>query len=468
MKNRKHCTIIGSGIAGSVLSRRLADRFDLTVLEAGPRSGIRYPNFVTTARKLADINTFCHASGGGTNLWHNGLVPLRPGDVLSPEFAAALEDAHTFTDQTANILHFSPGSFATEFDHLSKEVEDLGGQIGSFDDGIDCLVYPKSVSPLPVPQFVTGYFDVDSLEFRASNKSISGVSFRSDGSSFSIETDMVVISAGSFGTPRVLNRVFESLEEENSGIGHGLIDHPMGFVGKYRFPPLVAKAVGKFALLDKAGYESRNMIRLRSDCGNYTGCAFFRPVLTSGNSLKVYKYKSLLGASIGRKRLRNAVSPLIVHPDIVSEIVSHLSGLQIPTRTYSVLFVGEQRRGRNRVFDKEGTLHVDWTISAEELQIYSGMIKKLHSMLSDSAEESDVCFDPTGEWLWSAAHHSGTTSMGSNPTDIVDRNLRVRCSDNVFVCDASVIQEHSYANTGLTIGQFSSRLAAYLSDTYSK
>jgi choline dehydrogenase-like flavoprotein len=35
----------------------------------------------------------------------------------------------------------------------------------------------------------------------------------------------------------------------------------------------------------------------------------------------------------------------------------------------------------------------------------------------------------------------------------------LKCCDNVYVCDGSVIQEHSYANTGLTIGQLALRLA---------
>jgi choline dehydrogenase-like flavoprotein len=33
----------------------------------------------------------------------------------------------------------------------------------------------------------------------------------------------------------------------------------------------------------------------------------------------------------------------------------------------------------------------------------------------------------------------------------------------VFVCDGSIIQEHSYANTGLTIGQLAMRLAERVS-----
>jgi choline dehydrogenase-like flavoprotein len=55
-------------------------------------------------------------------------------------------------------------------------------------------------------------------------------------------------------------------------------------------------------------------------------------------------------------------------------------------------------------------------------------------------------------------------SVGSADDDLLDSSLRLKACDNVFVCDGSVIQEHSYANTGLTIGQ----LALRLSDTLSR
>ena len=63
------------------------------------------------------------------------------------------------------------------------------------------------------------------------------------------------------------------------------------------------------------------------------------------------------------------------------------------------------------------------------------------------------------KWLWSSAHHSGTISLGTKEGDLVDKDLKLNVCDNVFVCDGSVIQEHSYANTGLTIGSLAMRLS---------
>ncbi|BBO67255.1 hypothetical protein DSCA_11850 [Desulfosarcina alkanivorans] len=80
-------------------------------------------------------------------------------------------------------------------------------------------------------------------------------------------------------------------------------------------------------------------------------------------------------------------------------------------------------------------------------------------MLKPIAEEIVIQMPITEDWLWSAAHHSGTISMGDPPEGLVDKNLKLHGCDNVSVCDGSVIQEHSYANTGLTIGSLAMRLA---------
>ena len=181
--------------------------------------------------------------------------------------------------------------------------------------------------------------------------------------------------------------------------------------------------------------------------------------MTIQNSLSVYKFKSLLGATTGLTRIRNAFSWKLFHPDIVAEVFSHVFGVNIPTRTYNVLFVAEQRWGSSRVYYDGDDLRVDWSISTEELAVYRSLLQRLSEILRKVAEEVNIQTDLTEDWLWSGAHHSGTTSMGKAASDLIDQNLKLKFCDNVYVCDGSVVQEHSYVNTGLTIAQLALRLA---------
>ena len=90
------------------------------------------------------------------------------------------------------------------------------------------------------------------------------------------------------------------------------------------------------------------------------------------------------------------------------------------------------------------------------------MLIKLRNMLREISDDLNIITNITEDWLWSAAHHSGTISLGETEKCLVDKNLKLKNYDNVFVCDGSVIQEHSYANTGLTIGQLAIRLSERL------
>ena len=113
-----------------------------------------------------------------------------------------------------------------------------------------------------------------------------------------------------------------------------------------------------------------------------------------------------------------------------------------------------------------GTAYYHLTVSDEEISIYRSMLKKLGENLAELADEINIKTDITEDWFWSAAHHSCTTPMGSTEDDLIDKDLKLKFCDNVFVCDGSVIQEHSYANTGLAIGQLACRLAKKIRDDY--
>jgi len=148
----------------------------------------------------------------------------------------------------------------------------------------------------------------------------------------------------------------------------------------------------------------------------------------------------------------------IFRRDILAEIVSHLFDVTIPGRIYNILLVCEQKRGASKISYDNGVLDLDWCVSEEELQVYKDMLNKLKGMLSDLCDEVNINTDITEDWLWSGAHHSGTISLGDKEDDLVGKDLKLNSCDNVFVCDGSVLQDHSYANTGLTIGQLSMRL----------
>jgi hypothetical protein len=454
----KNAVIIGSGLAGTLVGNELSKAFKVTILEAGPKNSIQYPSVQFINKDFGLVKTFCRGGGGTTNLWHNGLMPINPGDVHSVEFKEVLTDARSFVDEAASKLFFVKKKYDCEYEALSAQMTTLKKGMGIFPEGLDFLLYPKQFKRLTIDSGTEAYYGVRDFSFGEGEGKINRINYRLGNKKYSLEPDLLFICAGTLGTPNVVGRLLADTGHSFDRIGTGLVDHPMGFIGKIKVKKTVSILFERLATLNRGDYICRSAVRLRSECGKYSACAFFRPALTMGNNLSLYKYKSLLGASSGIERFRSALSLKLFHPDILAEIYSHLFKTNFRSRIYGLLVIFEQKQGKNRVTYEGDKIKVDWGISEAELDVYNNLLKKLKDMLEDLAEDLVVRVPLTDDWLWSAAHHSGTMLMGSLPDGIIDTNLKINFFDNVFVCDGSVIQEHSYANTGLTIGQLALRL----------
>jgi hypothetical protein len=461
---KKKIVIIGGGLAGSLLCNELVKDHEVTLLERGSKNTIQFPRVHFVKKKFAEVNTFCYGGGGTTNLWHNGLIPINPQDITCQEFREVLIDAQSFIDQAASALFFDKKAYTAEHQKLVAEVNSLSERFSAFPHGIDCLIYPKKFSKLTVAPQVHDVYDVAGIGFVPWGGKIKTVNYSTGRQQHSVDADIVIVAAGTLGTPEILQKIIAATGAPFDKVGVGFIDHPMGFVGKVKFKKNIAETIKKLSSYDKGDYVSRNAIRLKSECGRYTAGAFFRPALTMDNNLAIYKFKSSLGASNGMARLKNAFSWKLFHPDMVAEIFAHLFGVSIPSRTYNILFIAEQKRGSNRVYWEGGELQVDWSISSDEIAIYRKMLDQLKDMLSGLADGINIETGISDDWLWSAAHHSCTSPLGDTADDLIDRDLKLKFCDNVFVCDGSVIQEHSYANTGLAIGQLAFRLARRIRD----
>jgi len=456
---KKRVVVIGSGLAGSLICNELADKADITLLEIGQKDVISYPDIHFNNKELAEFNTFCFSEGGGSNLWHNGLIPINNKDVDSTDFSQLLEESRPFLNKAASKLLFPNDSYALEYSNTLLEMNTLAKKIGIFDEGVDCLLYPKKTKKLKVDRKVKAHYSVQDIKFKLQDKRITTVDFTSNNKPHSVDIDAVVISAGAFGSPRLISQILTSLDKPIKNLGKGLIDHPAGFIGKVKFKQSDAKLIRKFALLDKGDYNCCTGIRLKSDCRKYTCFAFFRPAVTMSNSLSIYQYKSRLGGSKGLKRIWNALSLKIFHPDILVEIFAHIFGFNINSRTFNILVYFQQRQGDNNVSYDGSTLNIDWNVTNQEIEIYNQILKKLDLKLLEISQETNIQQPITNQWLRSGAHHSGTVSLGKHEDCLLNQDLKLKCSDNAYVCDGSVIQEHSYANTGLTIGQLALRLA---------
>jgi hypothetical protein len=303
---RRSVVVIGGGLAGSLLCNALADDAAVTLLEVGDKDRIRYPAIAFDRKRLAHVHTFCFGGGGTTNIWHNGLIPISPGDVLGEDFRDVLSDSQRFMDEAAARLFFK-GSYSHAYQEAVSQASALAEGVGISADGVDCLLYPKKYQRLTVDSRVNGFYGVERIRFTLTEGRIATVHYTIASKEYAVGADALIVAAGAMGSPKILRDIIAATGHRFDRLGTGFIDHPLGFVGKVRFEKKAARAIRRLSMTDRGDYVVRSALRLKSACGRYTCCAFLRPALTIHNSLSIYKYKSLLGATTGWARIRNAV-----------------------------------------------------------------------------------------------------------------------------------------------------------------
>src|SRR6188472_429598 len=134
--------VIGGGLAGSLICNELARDADVTLLEIGQKDRIHYPDVGYDSKALGHVKTFCFGGGGTTNLWHNGLIPINPSDVVSQDFRNVLADSRKFTNDAAARLFFK-GDYERAYRDAVSEATTTAANAGIAADGVDCLLYPK-------------------------------------------------------------------------------------------------------------------------------------------------------------------------------------------------------------------------------------------------------------------------------------------------------------------------------------
>ncbi|SDT06107.1 Choline dehydrogenase [Mucilaginibacter mallensis] len=144
-----------------------------------------------------------------------------------------------------------------------------------------------------------------------------------------------------------------------------------------------------------------------------------------------------------------------------------------PENIYALHFHAEQIpfEGNCMKLDKDGeTLIIDYSLTDEDIS----SVIKLHDVLDKWLRDCDC-----GElkyWfneneLASAIknmskdglHQSGTTRIADTPDrGVVDKNLKVWGTDNIYVCSSSVFPTSGQANPTFLLGTFAARLAQHL------
>ena len=455
---------------GIVASNLAAEGHPVTLVELG---GIPAPlvpgSEIWESMKVKAPFTRGSGIGGTSNFWHGGLTVLDKTDVEGIDGCARAPITYgRLREYYARAVALLRGGSPYSLDDIEAP---LGAPVGGFGAAggpfrLKALLYPdrpfSARLPIERAKELHGLRVIQNLQIRrllgSGSRRIThaeGIDVK-NGALRRIPADLFVLSAGGLGSPKVLlESALEFPSLRQLPIGKFIIDHPTGFVFKAKLRrrmdlrPLFGEARRGFKL--RYGF-ALNPDRLEhADSRNHI--LYLRPAISMKDPGAYDDLKRKLVAYRGRTLSPLDVAYLFRHADLLFEAINFKYGLSYSTSYVSGLVFAEQFPEENsRIYLRDdGKFTVNWNIPDGDNRSLEKFLAVFFESYAELFETFKV-FPDLGTRLDSAGHHSGACRMaGSAAEGVVDADLRVFGTDNLFVVDGSVLAHSGHANTGLTI-----------------
>lgn len=499
--------IIGAGLAGSSLLSEIIDDFEtIALIEAGEDVHPSMKDIVTNG-------DYFHPSGdkyrrfglgGSSSAWAGRCVPYDEQDFnsihswpidyaeLSKYYNEALkvldaniklEDIANLKNITGELFDVSKLQFDSSYDIYSKPTDTYRKFSRKFADASHLSIYKNHVVN-----------SIDSYDKKF--KLISGLTPKNK---FTIKARYVVICNGGLEvTKLLLNLKYKKKIPISSALGKYYMTHYAGTVGDFKADIQNINY----------GYGTQNntyvrhkylFIKSKKQDLSFTARIHFPDIDDPKHSSSIlsflYLFRKIVGYEYGLRLNKNIKNGKFLHIlnilkqplKLIFNLFNLIIGryflerkippLMSPVSSYFNLDIHcEQSPSPNsnitlsNDIDRYGLykLKVKWQPDLEDLNNLSINIQNLINQIAKNCISYKVVSkeEIIRELLRHGAfggHFIGTTRMGNNPYDsVVDSNLKMHQSDNIFVLSSSTFPSSSHANPSLTIVALAIRLANQL------
>ena len=431
--------------------------------------------------------------GGSTNLWHGVLATLdeedwahldrAAGTPVSQEIKVLYKDlGRSFgwpSRQSAigMVQTFMSGSLYNEFASSGEfVVKDFFLQKHPWRIRKELQAASRSGQDIT---FIEGAVALSLVGDPSQRNRAAALIVSSGGRREVVNADYFVLAAGALETPRIIlqgNRT-RSFVVDNENIGRNLMDHPWTVIGE------ITSRRGWFRMGLSDIYASRGMkyrvgSRLRDNIDAATPganhCISLKPgvfgeyasfreamkmIITSQLSIRA------LAGLFRRFRIRDIAASLFLLGcerfglGVISKKALVFLYLEQPSRKESAVTLQglEDEAGRD-------IPAVNWVVGPEEEEAISRTQGILSKVSSASRNFSFFPYANAEQSLASGSHHAGTMRIGRDQhCGVVDSNLKMFGTSNVYVADLSIFPNFGNSNPTFTLSAFATRLARHLS-----
>lgn len=504
----KPTIIVGAGTVGLMLAHELVSRGEkVVIIEAGNET----LNFFNTSEFKSIGKTHAgvqygraKAVGGTSNLWGGQLTEFISDDFEcnnsfnQPEWIVDWNTIQKYYSRVYEKLNFTPKipsipETLIEDKNLNESLEIFYSrwikQPNFKFQFWEYLTQSKNVSIITNAVVVDLEFDKETcclLKYFKDEQLHEMKDFKN-----------VVLANGSIEIIRLLLHLKSNKTvpfSNNNNIGFYFQDHPNFKVGEVLNTS--KELLNKFSNFFTNGEKLQPKLRLKpiiSNKENYIGvCGFFSYESNVSDHIYMFKQfaKSILGQSKEKVKFKDMVKMFFklipATPHIFKIMFTYLKNnkIYIPFNSKVKLIINSQQISyrdsyvtvSDKEFEKNGLpkVIVNWQIDGREFDAITNFCDLLGSYLVKN-KLGTLQFDDwflqvnekkSIEWVNKAGdvyHQAGGAIMSKTPeSGVVDEDLKLHNTENVFICGASVMPTSSYGNITLTALALTLRLADFL------
>jgi choline dehydrogenase-like flavoprotein len=506
-KPASRVVVIGAGAVGLYAASQLAARGrDVVVIESGNThlGNFDGESYTSVGRAHAGIKLGRSRSmGGTTNLWGGQLVEFQPIDfngriwLRGSKWPVGYDEIAPYYKPT--YLNLGTPLNLIDDDEVWRGIScarpDLGPDFEVFftrwmGTPNFAELFAKQIQSDEKMSVLTGYTAVG---FGGERARVGAVRVANEkGDSHWIEADTIILAAGTIENARLLLHTaqdpgWQAPWRENENIGRTFQDHLGGKIASFE-PNNRREFFRMFSNVAYAGYKFQPKIRMRSDIQTrqqlYNTQVFF--AFESEISEHMVYLKQFMRAALYNREFSGIgdlfgngmgmvryLAPLMwkyvwdhrVFVPSTAKILLQVQSEHAP--------VPESRITIDRsAVDSYGLARVvlDWRLAGNELASLREFATQIRDALQSAGigqlkiDEDLLALDAHFlAKLGDTYHQAGGTNMADSEADgVVDKNLRVFGTENLYVTGASVFPTTSNANTTFTALAFTTRLIDHL------
>ena len=455
--------IIGSGPAGlSIALEFEKKKIPCILIEAGDeqftenaikryKSQINgnFPNKLGAAARLSQF-------GGSSGHWGGACIPLDDYDF--EYWPIKKNDLSNYTEKSCNILGIK-NQFRNKLINNDLKIIEFQQSKVNF--------YEKYFEQIKKSKYIYVLLKSPILEINLKDNSVQNIKIIKNNKVTSIKiNNYVVLCCGGIENSRLLLWFSEKNNNflKNMPVGEYWMEHPFKVIGK---------GFGDFKKIKKIFKNDFNMFDNFRNWGNFTvSLAPTKSLIKKKNILNSGTFITLHDRN--NNNLKNNIKDFLCFaPKLSNKILGQFNKNLLCGITLSSSWeqdaeqVNKITLGEEKDYSGVPITKLNYYISEKTLQTPRIMIESIGKLFVEKGAgyiggderiyDKDIFISDAGY------HHIGGTRMGSSKLNsVVDNNLKVHNTNNLFVSGSSVFPTGGHANPTLTIVQMSIRLAEYL------